>query len=214
MTTETTGKVLREGSAVKRAAILRAARELFLTDGFDRTSVDAVATRATVSKRTVYDYFGDKQALLLAVVEQGAQSLMDGIQLAIDENLTEPPDLEAALIAFAGQIASSTLGSSDYAMLIRLVTTEAAHLPELQDHWLTDAPEDAVADRLAQFGREGRLAVPEPRVAADHFIALTFLLAFNNLRQTGATDDQVKDDARTQQVIVNGVRAFLRAYAP
>jgi TetR/AcrR family transcriptional repressor of mexJK operon len=215
MTSETTSKVLREGSATKRAAILRAARDLFLADGFERTSVDAVAARAAVSKRTVYDYFGDKRALLLAVVEQGARSLMDDIQLAIDENLIEVTDLEAAMIAFANHIATSTIGSSDYSMLIRLITTESAQLPALSDHWLSNAPEDAIAERLAQFDRDGLLRVPNPRVAADHFNALTFLLALNSLRRPGGPLHEPNDDGpRIQQVIVDGVRAFLRAYAP
>ena len=52
-------KVLRAGSAPKRAAIMTAAWDLFVADGFERTSVDAVAARAAVSKRTGYDSFGD-----------------------------------------------------------------------------------------------------------------------------------------------------------
>ena len=65
MSSTSAPKALREGSTQKRSAILTAARDLFLADGFDRSSVDAVAARAGVSKRTVYDYFGDKEALLL-----------------------------------------------------------------------------------------------------------------------------------------------------
>ena len=68
------GKAVREGSATKRAAILATARALFLADGFERTSMDAIAAAAAVSKRTVYDYYGDKRALLLAVVEQDRKS--------------------------------------------------------------------------------------------------------------------------------------------
>ena len=85
-----TTKTLREGSTQKRAAILTAARELFLSDGFDRTSVDAVAARAGVSKRTVYDYFGDKQTLLQAVVDGVGLSLITTIGRILHDTLAEP----------------------------------------------------------------------------------------------------------------------------
>ena len=209
MTSDKPDKPLRAGSAPKRAAILAAARDLFLADGFDRTSVDAVSARAGVSKRTVYDYYGDKRALLLAVVEVGGQAMVDAVQVEIHDNLTEFDDLETALIAFSTRIATATLGSSDYAALTRLIAMESAHLPELQDHWMNDAPEEAVAERMAEFGRRGLLEVPDPRLAADHFIALTFSPVFNNLRQ-----GRTLDEARDQRLLVEGVRAFVRAYAP
>ena len=200
-------RTVREGSASKRAAILAAARELFLSDGYERTSVDAVASRAQVSKRTVYDYFGDKRALLLAVVEQSAESLLATVQVAVDEELTDDRDLEAALTAFAVRVATSAFGSADYAALLRLVQAESAHLPELREHRLASAPEEAVAERLAAFARAGLLDVPDPLLAADHFVALTFMLAQNKLGPA-PTPGRVSD-----QVLVAGVRAFLRAYA-
>ncbi len=201
-------RTLREGSAQKRAAILDAARELFLTDGFDRSSVDAVAARARVSKRTVYDYFGDKRALLLAVVEQALSSLMERVGRAVDEDLAGTGDLEASLIAFARSITVSAIGSSDYAALMRLLSMESANLPELRNRkWPFAEPEELVAERFAEFAREGLLSAPDPRLAADHFVALTLLPGANGLGQ-GATTDAA------DRVIVEGVRAFLRAYAP
>jgi TetR/AcrR family transcriptional regulator, mexJK operon transcriptional repressor len=40
----------------KRDAIGRAALTLFASDGYERTSVDAIAAEAGVSKRTVYSH--------------------------------------------------------------------------------------------------------------------------------------------------------------
>ncbi|WP_437579320.1 TetR/AcrR family transcriptional regulator [Sorangium sp. So ce887] len=204
-------KALREGSAQKRSAILVAARELFLADGFDRSSVDAVAARAGVSKRTVYDYFGDKQALLLAVVESAGELLMAAIRRAIEDSLTHVADLQDALITFSVRMVTEMLGSVDYLALMRLVTMESVHLPQLRgrDHWMMNAPEEAIAERFAEFARAGLLDAPNPRLAADHFIALTFLLAANAFGPAIATDD-----ARMRELLVEGVRAFLRAYAP
>ncbi|GAA4662381.1 TetR/AcrR family transcriptional regulator [Arthrobacter cryoconiti] len=207
-------KGLREGSPLKRRAILDAARVLFVAEGFERTSVDAVALRANVSKRTVYDYYGGKSTLLVRVVEEVGQALMDSIHLAIrahlgdEASLTGSRELEAALIAFALQVASSTIESSDYAAFVKLVSTEGSHLTEMSGHSLADAPENAIAERLAYFAREGLLEVTNANRAADHFVALSFALVINNGGVFGKPS--VPD---TTETITEGVRAFFRAYS-
>ncbi|MFE6779435.1 TetR/AcrR family transcriptional regulator [Streptomyces sp. NPDC057702] len=55
--------------AAKREAILRAAVAIFLREGYDRASVDAIAEEAGVSKQTIYNHFGGKERLFLAAVE-------------------------------------------------------------------------------------------------------------------------------------------------
>lgn len=208
MTTSVAGKPIREGSAQKRAAILTAARKLFLADGVDRTSMDAIAASAEVSKRTVYDYYGDKRTLLLAVVQQAVQGLGATVSAAIDEHLGDVDDIERALVGFASGITASAIGSSDYAALMRLLSTESENLPELNaEHWDGIEPEEAVALRFAEFDRRGLLTAPDPRLAADHFVALTLSRSVYTL---GRTPPPVLPD--TRQMIVDGVKAFLRAY--
>ncbi|MFF5313713.1 TetR/AcrR family transcriptional regulator [Streptomyces massasporeus] len=205
-----TTKTLREGSTQKRAAILTAARELFLSDGFDRTSVDAVAARAGVSKRTVYDYFGDKQTLLQAVVDGVGQSLVSTIRRILDDTLTEPTeaiDLEDVLVTFSMRIATDMLGSAEYATLQRLVRTQFGHLPNGGENSMADAPDEALAERFAAFAAAGLLDVPDARLAADQFIALTFGVALNRYGSANAAED-----TRVRPLVVEGVRTFLRAY--
>ncbi|MFI0976369.1 TetR/AcrR family transcriptional regulator [Streptomyces sp. NPDC021093] len=216
-----TTKTLREGSTRKRAAILSAARELFLSDGFDRTSVDAIAARAEVSKRTVYDYFGDKQTLLRAVVDGVGESLITTIRRTLDDTLAEPTgsagptgptgpveagDLEDALVAFSMRIATDMLDSAEYATLQRLVRAQSGY-PRPGENPLADTPEEALAERLAAFAAAGLLDVPDARLAADQFLALAFGVALNRLGSANAAED-----ARVRPLVVEGVRTFLRAY--
>ena len=203
-------KNLREGSTVKREAILDAARDLFLSDGFDRTSVDAVAARATVSKRTVYDYFGDKRSLLIAVIDQATASLMASITDSLDRHLSDVSDLEAALTGFALDVAGSTMGSADYVTVTRLIRSELGRDVELLDNDVDTAPEVALAARLAVLGERGLLDVPDPRLAADHFIALTIMMAFRGL----AAAESLRRGDIDRQAIIDGTRAFIRAYRP
>ena len=58
----------------KRAAVLEAAKALFLARGYDGTSMDAVAQAAGVSKLTVYSHFQDKDTLFVEAVKAARRS--------------------------------------------------------------------------------------------------------------------------------------------
>jgi TetR/AcrR family transcriptional regulator of autoinduction and epiphytic fitness len=54
----------------KRADILDAAIACFSENGFDNASMDAIASHANVSKRTVYNHFSSKDTLFMAIVNK------------------------------------------------------------------------------------------------------------------------------------------------
>jgi len=58
-----------DGGPDTRETILDAARDLFAAQGFDRTTIRAVATRAEVDPALVHHYFGTKDQLLAASLE-------------------------------------------------------------------------------------------------------------------------------------------------
>jgi len=60
----------------KRAAILVAAKALFIRNAFAGTSMDAIAADAGVSKLTVYSHFGDKDNLFREVIRSRIQDLL------------------------------------------------------------------------------------------------------------------------------------------
>lgn len=205
---------VREGQAHKRSAILTAARELFAQDGVERTSMDAVAARAGVSKRTVYDYYGDKRRLLLGVVEQAGEAALVTLHRLIERHL---PDAladgdrvaaERAIIAFSLDLGRSQLAASDYAAAVRLITENENLLPELEGHPLETAHNHALAERLDLLAQAGLIDAPDAGLAADHFHALTTLRVLN---EPGA---RRADLERVDRIMTDGARAFLRAYAP
>lgn len=57
------------------AAILDAATDEFAAHGFGGARVDSIAARAKANKRMLYHYFGDKEALYLAVLESTYASI-------------------------------------------------------------------------------------------------------------------------------------------
>src|SRR5215213_123176 len=55
--------------AVRREQILGAATRIFAEKGFSRATTREVAREAGVSEGTIYNYFEDKDALLMAILE-------------------------------------------------------------------------------------------------------------------------------------------------
>ncbi|MFI0419287.1 TetR/AcrR family transcriptional regulator [Spongiactinospora sp. 9N601] len=195
----------RQRSEGKRADILTAATALFVSDGYELTSVDAIAARAKVSKRTVYDHFGDKQALFQSVLVRVNEAVVATVRAAIDQELTEGRDLREALTAFAMRVATEAFPSSDYVTFRRL-TSQAWPAPPVPVPASThEQPERILEDRFAKLAADGEIRAGDPHWAARHFTALTILLALDALRDDPA-------GAAIPAIIANGVEAFLRAY--
>jgi len=158
-------------SPAKHAAILKAATEVFLREGYARASVDAIAEAAGVGKQTVYGHFGDKQQLFLAVVEHAhATSPLDRADL-----ITDTGDPQADLTAAATWLIRAVT-APEIAALHRLTIAELTHHPELQRSWRDDERGQnvigAIAAYLTACDRRGTLTVPDPRTAARQFVWL------------------------------------------
>lgn len=78
-----------EPEAEKRAQLVTAARELFVRDGYESTSMGRIAEAARVTPNTIYWYFDDKDELLLAVLEQLFQEHLVGYLSVAGEPLSE-----------------------------------------------------------------------------------------------------------------------------
>jgi TetR/AcrR family transcriptional repressor of mexJK operon len=77
----------RPKSSQKRQQILHQAGELFLQQGYDRTSMDAVAKQSCVSKQTVYSHFQNKDVLYNAVIESKCEEYrIEEAAICIDSN--------------------------------------------------------------------------------------------------------------------------------
>lgn len=71
-----------------RLLILKAARKLFLEQGFEKTSVRNIADAIEYSPATLYLYYKDKNELLFAVHEEAFLKLME--ELSSVKDIKEP----------------------------------------------------------------------------------------------------------------------------
>lgn len=194
-------------SATKHAAIERAALTLFLRDGYDRTSVDAIAAEAGVSKRTIYTHFGDKENLLRATFRDVRDELRDRIRDIIDQTMTGA-DAESALLACVRQIAMVTARSPDRAALIRLLIATIPHFSWSAELWHKRGITPLLAAGLERLAKTAPLAIDYFEEAAGHLSALT-IGQLNNRSIMGTVP---LSDAETEAILTSGVAVFLRAY--
>ncbi len=213
MSAEQARKPIREKSAAKRSAVLVAARDLFVRQGVDRVSMDAVAAEAKVSKATVYDYFGDKRHLFLAILADASQTLLTSALHAFDEHLPEDvpvttvTQLEQAMTALLVDFGTTMVASADYAAVFALVAQERLRTPEPSGDVMTDVAEEAMVARITRFAEAGLLEVDDPRLATEHLFALTILLAYNQQPNPAQVDPQ-----RVQKNHGRRRARFIRAY--
>ena len=196
------GRPSREAAEKIGDLILDAATEMFLAHGFGATSIDAVAQRLRISKRTFYHRFADKETLFAAVVHR----IVDRLRPAADVPLIEGADLRAILERLATMILQAAISPHAIA-LHRLVVAESARFPELAAVVARDgAIEEAVRliggllEREATYGRRSMSPRLPPPVSAD------------GDRVAATPRDgpgRANDDARDRAVAGRVVRLFL-----
>ena len=201
----------RPRSAAKGQAILQAARALFLREGYARTSMDAIAAEARVSKRTLYTHFADKDRLFRAVVEESTAEVTRQLIALADRHLCGTGDLEQRLNAFGRAWAATDTDSREHQSLVLLIVSEARHFPAIAQTWRELGPQAvhrALAGHLARLAKEGLLEIDDADEAARHFSALvTTPVSLRSL--FGAIP---LEQAEVDALVASGVRAFLRLY--
>jgi TetR/AcrR family transcriptional regulator of autoinduction and epiphytic fitness len=156
----------RRGEAL-REHILDTAKLAFLEDGFERTSMDAIAARAETSKRSLYAHFPTKDALFLAVVER-VRALFGARMRTPAEYAGSPED---AVVRYCGRFLQLVRWSS-VARMLRLGIAEADRLPELAtglyDVLFGTTADELAAHLVAALG----LAAGDAEAVADELIGL------------------------------------------
>src|SRR5258708_12083440 len=121
----------------KRGAIVEAARQAFLENGYAQTSMDRIAETAGVSIKTVYRHFENKDDLLSAVMQAACRPC--GFEELKGKKQDQAPLLEGpwfskpprpALVMAGVEYLQHALSKEELA-LYRVVTQDAHRFPEL-----------------------------------------------------------------------------------
>jgi len=93
-----------------RDRLLRAAAELTYANGIDATGVDAIANAASVTKRTLYQHFRSKDALIAAALQARDEPTIAGLRAAVERRVARGARPVAALFA----VLSRTFAGPDF----------------------------------------------------------------------------------------------------
>ena len=98
----------------KRLRALAAAREILMSEGLGRLSMEAVAARSAVSKPTLYRYWANAQEMAMAalIADDGAEALSGGAT-AKERLVAQMDGLIAAFATTRGRQIAMTLASAD-----------------------------------------------------------------------------------------------------
>lgn len=200
-------------SARKRRAIIDAAAQAFLSNGFRGTSMDEIATAAHVSKQTVYKHFADKRQLFTAVVTQTVTAVSHPLAGEVRQ-LEDSVDVETDLRDLARRQLTNVL-QPEMLRLRRLVIAEAGRFPELGRDFYENGQQHTVSTMGQSFARlaeRGLLRIDDPALAAAHFNWLIMAPPMNAAMLLGR--DEAPDRGEIKRWADGGVRAFLAAYGP
>ncbi|MBO6902576.1 MAG: TetR/AcrR family transcriptional regulator [Rhizobiaceae bacterium] len=198
-------------SSRKRLAILDAATEVFLRDGYLGTSMDEIATLSSVSKQTVYKHFSSKEALFVEIVSSLTDRTGDAVHAEMPP-MQEAGDVATYLEAYGYRQLSIVL-TPRIMQLRRLVIGEVSRFPDLARVLYERGPQRAMgelADLFSQLAADGLLAVKDPAMAAVHFNWLVMAQALNQAMLLG--DDAIPTPAEQRRAVKEGLAVFLAAY--
>ncbi|HEU5100965.1 MAG TPA: TetR/AcrR family transcriptional regulator [Roseiflexaceae bacterium] len=141
-------------AALRRAQILDAAAQVFAERGFHRTTIRDVAKAAGVADGTIYNYFENKTALLLGILDR----LNDAERRAIESAHAEATDLRSfTRHYFQNHLQVFADANQD---LLRVVLSEVLVNAELRERYIQQivAPTFVVLlQQLAPLAEQGGL---------------------------------------------------------
>lgn len=148
----------------KRQDILKAAKGIFLSEGYVLANMDKIALQAQMTKQTVYRYFPSKIELFQATLKEMGKQVDDSF---VDSLKNE--DTEQALVNFAIAFMQFHL-SEEHIATYRLLVAESAKAPEILDSFHTVGP-DPTKTAVCEFF-ENRLNVSNSDNIADNWLSM------------------------------------------
>jgi TetR/AcrR family transcriptional repressor of mexJK operon len=155
----------------RRGELLDAALDLFLEHGFELTTIEMIAARINMTKRTVYARYPDKASLFGAAVQRAIERQI------VPQNVLEDFD-EGDLAETLASIARLRIGqvmTPNGLRLQRIINTESYRFPEIFTANLEQSARpviDFVAGLLDRAITAGQISPTDSRLAASAFMSM------------------------------------------
>jgi AcrR family transcriptional regulator len=192
----------------KRRQILDGARRVFIDMGFDAASMNDITRKAGVSKGTIYVYFGNKEELFEALIEEERQAIFANLHEALERGGDVRETLTRYGTALARKITSPVVLKAQ-----RTVISICERMPELGERFYERGPKrghDKLAAYLTRMVEAGELAIPDIDLAAYQFAELSLTRMFRQC--LFGYRNTTPSEAEIEQVVASGVDMFMKAY--
>ncbi len=155
----------------RRQALMEAARQVFLEQGYEGASIEEVMRRVGGgSKASLYSYFGSKEGLFFDILAAHSEEFTKDLKIpkVADE------DVERTLVAIGKRYLRMML-DDDRLALFRVMYAEAQRFPELARRFFERGPQRSrtmLSCYLQLQTEAGRLDCPDPDFSAAQFFEL------------------------------------------
>lgn len=191
----------------KREAILEAAQVLFLSNGYEGSSMEAIAAEAGVSKLTLYSHFKDKETLFEEAVKTTCETRLPRKLFVLEDGCS----IERVLLDI-GHAFQALVNSPESIGLHRVMVAMATQNPALSRMFFDAGPQRLLHDLeqlFTQANQRGMLDTDQPQRAAEHFCSLIkgavhfrLLIGYSDRPGAREADEHVQDC----------ITLFMRAY--
>jgi TetR/AcrR family transcriptional repressor of mexJK operon len=196
-----------------RAAVLAAARTLFLRHGYGGTTMEDIAAESGLTKRTLYNNYRDKDTLFrqmvddtVAYAESFARELHEEFTVGIRKD-----NVAASLQALGVRLALGIV-RSEVVALRRMLIGESRDFPAIGREYFDRAPGQvlrALEEGFAILTRRRILRAPDVQTAASQFAYLVAGAHLDRAVMTGTVPSRGGIEATARQ----GVVTFLARFA-
>jgi AcrR family transcriptional regulator len=152
----------------RRAQILDGATAVFLEYGYAGATIELVVARIGASKATIYSFFGGKEGLFSALIEERTEHVLAGFK----DIEIGTVNVHRDLAQFAQQYMDVVM-SPDAIELYRLILAEGPRFPDLVKSFYRIGPDRVtarVAKELRLWAERGRINTDDPERIAAQFL--------------------------------------------
>ncbi len=188
----------------RRNNLLAVATTLFLSNGYEATSLENIAKAAGASKTTIYRNFGDKADLFGIIFNR----FIEPIWPTLVNVCIEGKSPREVLSAFGHQMVSTTILNPDGIAFMRLIYRESPRFPELTRIFgeTERTTINVVAGYLRLATQQKLLRLTDPDWAASQFLELIWGILSRRLL-IGTIS--FPDETERQRVVESAVALFL-----
>ena len=193
----------------RRKTILSCARELILSQGVQRVSMEDIAKRAELSKATVYLYFSSKEILFNEICEEAARGFLDHLKPFLQTNVT---GMEALKCFWHGYV--EMFGSSDEMLIIFQVRhfmnpeLPMVSLEEQKKSYNVDAILESIKTIIDQCKAEGIFDPDLDSSMATRLLLSMFSVTIENIARMPAETRKsplvIEEMKNSFQIIIRG----------